>query len=873
MLTKDYFNKDTQLSIDTKLRYLIIQSNLAKDWLVFKKTVLGDKTPLFGTLVGIIFFFFCHEEQRKKSSQTIKKYFPHINFSESTPANVIRFILQIVWLSTVQSNRTSKSLINLDFIYTILTFIKMITFFPVKKILSPARSILSRIETSERIYNNKFEIRIYLLFTIILAAICISIPFTLSAQITFSLLLLFVAVTAYSVPGRLPRLLLLTLSLTISSRYLWWRYSFTLNIDNTMDVVFGIILMFAETYAWLILVLGFFQIIWPLDRKPIPLPEDTSLWPSVDIFIPTYNEPLDIVKTTTFAALDIDWPKDKLNVFILDDGNRLAFKVFATEVNAGYITRDNNIHAKAGNINQALKVTTGDYIAIFDCDHVPVRSFLQVTMGSFLADQKLALVQTPHHFYSPDPFERNLSNFKKVPNENHLFYSIVQSGNDLWNAAFFCGSCSVLKRNPLLEIGGIATETVTEDAHTALRLHRKGYSSAYLNIIQAAGLATESLSAHIGQRIRWARGMAQIFRIDNPLFGKGLSVVQRLCYTNAMIHFFGGIPRLIFLLAPLGFLFFHSYLIYAPAVEILFYAAPMLIHANIANSYIQGKYRHSFWAEIYESVLAWYIARPTTMALISPKTGKFNVTVKGGLVKSDFFDLSISKPYLSLITLNVLGIVAAVYRYFLGPSDEQSTIILNFVWTLYNLILLGGAISVAQETKQIRMRQRVEINTEIIVIKQSGHLVSATMCDFSSSGLGLKIDHKIANINRNEIIHVLIPRGDREFIFPARITNTNNDYIGVVFDNLTIQQQIDLSECTYSRADAWIFWDQNFSHDKPISSIKAIIKVGFHGYVILFKMLPPYVTKPFLLLSSASYFIKTLLPKNITDNTIEYKDA
>ncbi|TXQ66230.1 glycosyltransferase family 2 protein, partial [Escherichia coli] len=144
--------------------------------------------------------------------------------------------------------------------------------------------------------------------------------------------------------------------------------------------------------------------------------------------------------------------------------------------------------------------------------------------------------------------------FRKTPNEGTLFYGLVQDGNDMWDATFFCGSCAVIRRGPLDEIGGIAVETVTEDAHTSLRLHRRGYTSAYMRIPQAAGLATESLSAHIGQRIRWARGMVQIFRLDNPLFGKGLKLVQRVCYANAMLHFLSGIPRLIFLTAPLAFL-------------------------------------------------------------------------------------------------------------------------------------------------------------------------------------------------------------------------------------------------------------------------------------------------------------------------------
>ncbi|MGQ4565618.1 glycosyltransferase family 2 protein, partial [Acinetobacter baumannii] len=136
--------------------------------------------------------------------------------------------------------------------------------------------------------------------------------------------------------------------------------------------------------------------------------------------------------------------------------------------------------AKAGNINNALKQATGEFVAIFDCDHVPTRSFLQLTMGWFFKDKKLAMLQTPHHFFSPDPFERNLGRFRQTPNEGTLFYGLVQDGNDMWDATFFCGSCAILRRSALDEIGGIAVETVTEDAHTSLRLHRRGHTSAYI---------------------------------------------------------------------------------------------------------------------------------------------------------------------------------------------------------------------------------------------------------------------------------------------------------------------------------------------------------------------------------------------------------
>ena len=121
-----------------------------------------------------------------------------------------------------------------------------------------------------------------------------------------------------------------------------------------------------------------------------------------------------------------------------------------------------------------------------------------MTMGWFLKDSQLGMLQTPHHFYSPDPFERNLGIFRQIPNEGALFYGIIQNGSDLWNATFFCGSCAVLRRTALEEIGGVAVETVTEDAHTSLRMQRRGWNTAYIRYPQAGGLATGGYGSAVG---------------------------------------------------------------------------------------------------------------------------------------------------------------------------------------------------------------------------------------------------------------------------------------------------------------------------------------------------------------------------------------
>ena len=494
------------------------------------------------------------------------------------------------------------------------------------------------------------------------------------------------------------------------------------------------------------------------------------------------------------------------------------------------------------------------------CDNVPTRSFLQMTMGWFLKEKQLAMMQTPHHFFSPDPFERNLGRFRKTPNEGTLFYGLVQDGNDMWDATFFCGSCAVIRRKPLDEIGGIAVETVTEDAHTSLRLHRRGYTSAYMRIPQAAGLATESLSAHIGQRIRWARGMVQIFRLDNPLTGKGLKFAQRLCYVNAMFHFLSGIPRLIFLTAPLAFLLLHAYIIYAPALMIALFVLPHMIHASLTNSKIQGKYRHSFWSEIYETVLAWYIAPPTLVALINPHKGKFNVTAKGGLVEEEYVDWVISRPYIFLVLLNLVGVAVGIWRYFYGPPTEMLTVVVSMVWVFYNLIVLGGAVAVSVESKQVRRSHRVEMTMPAAIAREDGHLFSCTVQDFSDGGLGIKINGQ-AQILEGQKVNLLLKRGQQEYVFPTQVARVMGNEVGLKLMPLTTQQHIDFVQCTFARADTWALWQDSYPEDKPLESLLDILKLGFRGYRHLAEFAPSSVKGIFRVLTSLVSWVVSFIPR------------
>ena len=664
----------------------------------------------------------------------------------------------------------------------------------------------------------------------LLLALVVSVPLDLTGQLIFSAGSFGAALLLSRTPGRLTTLAMIVLSISASSRYMYWRVTDTVGFTNWVDACFGFGLLLAELYAFLVLLIGYFQTAWPLQRRPVPMPQDVDTWPSVDVFIPTYNEPLEVVKQTVFSAMQMDWPEDRLHVYVLDDGRREEFRDFCEELGVGYLTRDNNAHAKAGNINAALAVTGSDYVAIFDCDHIPTRSFLQICMGWFIRDPKLAMLQTPHHFFSPDPFEKNLDTFHAMPNEGELFYGIVQDGNDLWNAAFFCGSCAIIKRAPLLEVGGVAVETVTEDAHTALKLSRHGYNTAYLELPQAAGLATESLSAHVGQRIRWARGMAQICRVDNPLFGPGLKLGQRLCYFNAMLHFFYGLPRLVFLTAPLAYLFFSAHVFQATAAMITAYALPHLMHASITNSRIQGRFRYSFWNEVYESVLAWYIMRPVLVAFVNPKLGKFNVTAKGGVIEQSYFDWSIARPYLILLLLNLLGFAVGIWRMVaVGPSSEVfTTLVINMVWTAYNIILTSASLAVASEKRQVRSTPRVTAALPAALRFADGKTLVCETDDFSQSGVGLRVPNEL-QLETGSEVHVSLFRSDEEGTFPAQVTFSGGGRLGLRFEGLSLQQQADIARLTFARADAWIdFWG-NRQHDKPLTSLKSVMVIGVRG--------------------------------------------
>jgi cellulose synthase (UDP-forming) len=670
------------------------------------------------------------------------------------------------------------------------------------------------------------------------------LPLAWQEQAIFGALLILLGVFLNTISRSITvTMILMTISVFSTLRYGYWRVIQTWEGITSAghiyrwDTVFVLLLLAAEFFAFWTLILGYFQTLRPLKRPPLPLAGDPANWPTVDVLVPTYNEPLHLVRATVIAAKAMLYPTEKMRVLLLDDGRREEFRNFAAQVGVEYITRDDNVHAKAGNINHALQGLSGEFVAIFDSDHVPRRSFLQMTLGWFLRDSRLGLVQTPHQFYSPDPFERNLGQFRRVPNEDELFHRLVQDGNDLWNASFFCGSCAILRRIALDEIGGIAVETVTEDAHTALRMQRFGWNTAYINIPQASGLATESLAAHIGQRIRWARGMTQILRIENPLFASGLSLSQKLCYLNATTHFLFALPRLIFLTVPLVYLLLGDVNIYGYTWAILAYAFPHLVLSNLTNSRVQGRYRYSFWNEIYEVVLAPYILFPTLAALINPRMGRFNVTSKGGIIRRSYFNRRIALPYLILLALNVGGLVMAERRFVADPA-HRDTIIMNSAWTIYSTLILSVAASVAWERRRLRSGACLRAKVPVVLTLETHHRFE---CDRQFGGVTVLLSSRSATVKleesldlaRGTSILLTLDDGRSSCEIPALVAHSAGRRQDLFVLELTDQQQQHIESLMYSHRRSRRSLPTAQPSDRPLRSFLLILMLALRGLAIV----------------------------------------
>jgi cellulose synthase (UDP-forming) len=650
------------------------------------------------------------------------------------------------------------------------------------------------------------------------------------------LLIVGMVVTATFFPAARKFVILLTV--VTSVRHLLWRGLDTLDFSSPLAIFISVLIYGAEVLAFFAMTIGYFQVWGQTDRESVSLSRFTpEQLPSVDIMVCTYGEPISVLYRSLVGCQGIDYPKK--TVYLCDDGNRPEMKQLAEKLHVKYISRPENTHAKAGNLNNAMQYSASELILVFDADHVPCRNFLNETVGFFL-DERLGFVQTPQHFFTDDPFQRNLLSSKAINNEQDLFFHVIQPGNDYWGAAFFAGSGALFRRSALQSVGGFAVETITEDVHTGMRIHGMGWKSLYYNRDLAAGMAQDNFADVIKQRLRWARGMTQIYCLENPLFAKGLSIAQRLCYFTGIWYFFHGLPRLIFMVAPLFFLLFGYKTVNSGFVEVLIYYTPSFLATTLGYTLISRGVRHSFWSEVYETCFCIYLSLTTLLTFLSPKRAKFRVTPKGGLTEKLNFNWRIVFPQVMIAALTIVGIGMAIIRGIHTP-EYAGGIYTNLTWSLYNLILLLGAIYVAQERPQFRITPRIfrRIRCELKLLDNSIAVGYST--NISESGVALVFDEPVPisgtvllklmdwDINETTILSVQVVR--------SIVDESNRHYVGFQVVNRTEEQHQKLVRHMFGSAEVWAedyvytntsksFWQLITTPFRLFSAVEAPLKRG-----------------------------------------------
>jgi cellulose synthase (UDP-forming) len=631
------------------------------------------------------------------------------------------------------------------------------------------------------------------------------------------------------------RLLVKLLLLVLGIRYFIWRTLATLNFAHWSSTLFSLVLYGVELICFLSLVLYTLQTIWSThpkrrhqaDRAAQAVTTGDYL-PSVDVFVPTYNEPDYIVRRTVIGCQAMDYANK--TIYILDDTRRPHIHALATELGCEYITRPDNAHAKAGNLNHALGQTQGELITVMDADFVPFRHFLQRTVG-FFQDPQITLVQTPQNFYNPDYHARNLGLEHFLPNDLEHFYGLLQTNRDSVNSVICCGSSYVVRRQNLLEIGGYYTRCCVEDYQTSLRLLAQGARLVYLNETLSMGESTRTYADYIDQRLRWLQGNFQVYFCGDELpIWSAFNLAQKSFAVSQLFYCFNPFFRLAFLLAPVltFYLGVSPYLGTLP--EVLYFFAPfwlLLIAIYGWASDYRGSY---FWSEIYEVIFCLPAVNRMLLLLRNPFAKTSRVTRKGVKADRKNFNFNLTWPLLLLLGLAGLPILlrwlGAAQGLWIAFSDTTPVMLF---WVLYNSGLIGVALLSAVDQPVRRTLDRFPLQTPMQItmgdrdywgysqnVSEGGALIQLTQAELAPDASQWPV---------NSWVHVRFWEQDVEM--PAHLLRIDAQdgavAIAVQFIDLTTNHYRHLVDLLYTDMTGWKERKQPGGIDSTLALLAAVL--------------------------------------------------
>ncbi len=557
-------------------------------------------------------------------------------------------------------------------------------------------------------------------------------PLAPAALATGFLLLLFLARSRIARPAAA----ILCIGLTI--RYMVWRVLCTTPThQNMLQHAYARVFLTVELATLTSSILVYFFMSRTVDRTPqADLHAHSPLHTApTDVFIASYNESRDILERTIVGALALTHPD--LRVWLLDDGARPWAAELAAELGALYVSRVKGKHAKAGNINNAMQqaLTIGrkpEFLLLLDADFVPHRTLLARVLGLF-DDPAIGIVQTPQHFFNPDPVQSNLLCSAVWPDEQRFFFNCLLPSKDAWGAAFCCGTSAVFRVEAFVKAGGMATETVTEDMLTTFKFEEFGFRTIFLNERLSLGLAPESLVDFIGQRGRWCLGAIQQIFTRWSFFGPSrMSLINRLAFFDTVLYWVSGAAfKLMLLSAPMLYWFTGTAALHATGTALLVYALPMVAANLLFMYFLAGNRVLPIMTDVTQLLTAFVIVRTVATGLVRPFGRPFKVTAKGLSTTGVTVQWGILWKFAALSGLTLLGVILHIAHF--SPAHGAQGYAANIFWSLVNALVLALAALACVELPHRRRDERFR-TVEPAVIRLGATEIVCTLRDISLGG-------------------------------------------------------------------------------------------------------------------------------------------
>lgn len=570
--------------------------------------------------------------------------------------------------------------------------------------------------------------------------------------------------------------------------YILWRIVYTIppiNEYGSIAFICGILLVSAETISAIEALAHYNNmnnIIIP--KKPV-IPDE--MYPDVDVLIATHNEDVDLLYKTVNGCKHMEYPdKKKVHIYICDDMNRSEMASLAKKMGVGYFGLSDNKEAKAGNLNNALKLSNSPYIATFDADMIPTSEFLLETVpymflpimkenedGSWTKRSeeeldenfKMGFIQTPQSFYNPDLFQFNFFSENRIPNEQDYFFKEINVGRNGANAPIYAGSNTLISREALEAVDLIATNTITEDFETGIKIQSKGYTCYAIDKIVAHGLAPTDFENLIKQRERWGRGCVASFRNTHLLFKKGLKLRGKFSYLSAYMYWFTFLRRFIYIISPILFIVFSIPVVICDVKGLLFIWLPYYVLYNYALKISSGNIRNHRWSNIVDTVIFPYLILPILAEFFHIKKTSFHVTNKTRTTQQNT-DYILGLPHFLLLIADIYALIVAIRDLILY---QQVAGIIIIYWLIVNGLNLIMALFFILGRQNKRSNDRFTVSLPITLFYNNIEYQGETV-DISDNGMAILLDDPIY-IPETKDIEITISSSKYETTLPCKIAH------------------------------------------------------------------------------------------------------